>query len=55
MRRTNLGLTLGLAAALVAPLSCDRPAVEVRFVDLVTEQRLTVDGRRLRPEEILAV
>jgi arylsulfatase A-like enzyme len=55
MRRTDLGLSLGLAAALVAPLGCDRPALEVRFVDLVTEQKLTVDGRRLRPVEIVAV
>jgi len=27
----------------------------VRFVDLVTDQELVVDGRRLRPEEIVAV
>ncbi len=55
MRRTNLGLTLGLAAALVASLSCGRSATEVRFLDLVTEQRLTIDGHRLRPDEIVAV
>ncbi len=55
MRRTNLGLTLGLAAALVAVASCGRPAAEVRFVDLVTDQKLEVDGHRLRPEEIVAV
>lgn len=55
MRSTNLGLTLGLAAALAASGACDRRPAEVRFVDLVAEQKLMVDGRRLRPEEIVAV
>jgi len=55
MGRTRLGLRFGLAAALVVTAGCGRHAVEVRFVDLVTEQKLTVDGRRLRPEEIVAV
>ncbi len=53
MRRTNLGLIFGLAAALAAP-GCGRPATEVRRIDLVTDQKLTVDGHRLRPEEVVA-
>ena len=55
MRSTSLELRFGLAAALVVTAACDRPGVEVRFVDLVTDQKLTVDGRQLRPQEIVAV
>ncbi len=46
---------LGLSALVLAALACGRSATEVRFVDLVAGQQLSVDGHRLRPEEIVAV
>ncbi len=46
---------LGLATLVLAALACGRTATEVRFIDLVADQRLTVAGQRLRPSEIVAV
>jgi len=53
MYRT-IGRPFGLIIALLSALSCDRSATEIRYVDLVAEQRLTVDFRPLRAKEILA-
>lgn len=52
--RRNVGRCVGAAAALLAALSCGRPASELRYIDLVSEQRLSVDGRRLQPREVVA-
>ncbi len=54
MRRRAITLPALVVVALAA-LSCGRSATEVRFLDLVTDQRLTVGGQRLRPAEIVAV
>jgi len=40
-------------ALLVVVQACGRTATEVRFVDLVADQRLRVDGLRLRPAEVV--
>jgi len=52
-RRAITGPVLAVAVVLAAQ-SCGRPATEVRFVDLVTDQRLRVDGLRLRTAEVVA-